>query len=39
MASIFNVYIFTSSIEEYAKAVVKMLDPNEKYISGILSRK
>ena len=38
MSEFFEIYIFTASSFNYAVAITKLLDPKEKYISGILSR-
>jgi len=38
MSKIFEVYIFTASNQYYAKSIIDFLDPEAKYISGILDR-
>eukprot|EP00828_Plagiopyla_frontata_P043924 TRINITY_DN7017_c0_g1_i2.p1 TRINITY_DN7017_c0_g1~~TRINITY_DN7017_c0_g1_i2.p1 ORF type:complete len:402 (+),score=43.53 TRINITY_DN7017_c0_g1_i2:146-1351(+) len=38
MSQYYEVYIFTASSPSYANAIIKYLDPQERYILGILTR-
>ena len=35
----FEIFIFTASLKEYAKEIVKILDPDDEYINDIFDRK
>ena len=39
MSQLFDIYIFTASIPDYAEPILKLLDPDEQYIQGLLTRK
>jgi len=34
----YEIYIFTASSINYANSIIKYIDPESKYISGVLSR-
>ena len=38
MANFFEIIIFTASTASYAKAIIKLLDPKEEFILGLLTR-
>lgn len=38
MANYFEIFIFTASTVSYAKPIIKLLDPAESYILGLLTR-
>ena len=38
MSKYWNIYIFTASSKQYAEAIVDYLDPQNRYINGILHR-
>jgi len=38
MSKIYEIIIFTASSKEYAEAIVKKIDPNNKYIDFVLAR-
>jgi len=38
MSKFFNIYIFTASSSTYANAIIDYIDPDSKYILGILTR-
>ena len=39
MSKYYEIYVFTASSENYANSIVDFLDPQNRYISGILSRR
>jgi len=38
MAKLYEIVVFTASSKDYAEAVVKKIDPNNKYIDFVLVR-
>ena len=38
MTQFWDIYVFTASTPPYARAIVNFLDPEGKYINGILDR-
>lgn len=38
MTQFWDIYIFTASSSAYAEAIINFIDPQRKYISGILNR-
>jgi CTD small phosphatase-like protein 2 len=38
MSVLFDIYVFTASSPSYANAIINFLDPEGKYIIGILNR-
>ena len=39
MTQFWDIYVFTASTPAYARAIVNFLDPEGKYINGILDRR
>ena len=38
MANYYEIFIFTASTSTYAKPIIKLLDPGEEFILGLLTR-